>query len=1009
MNDKDNTKNLPTEGTPDQSPRTGKGLPESELEYYQFLEALPVAIANTTSDGKILYHNAYARRMLGYEPAELEQLRVEDIYVDPEDREDLIHNLQEKGVHFYEYRLRRKDGQIIWVRGTTQAIRDEEGNIVRLQGISEDVTERKRQEMEAATLKKVRDTVWAMRSADEIEGVMIAIKEGLKALDIPFHGLGVNVVERIENPLQVRHFDCLEAEDKGRWRTAEDDPGDRAVVEIWQEQKPVYRPDLTAQDQYRERKEIEKGFGPAVRSVIDVPFPRGTLAVNSTVTDAFSAPDIAFVESLAKALSEGFQRLDDLRELELRVREAEALARAIAGVSGTRKMDEVLQTVVLAATELMECSRSAVFLYDEGEEALVPQAAMGLDWEVYRDIRLQPGESASGHVFSTGESMLTPPGPDFTRYPLRPETQERFDNAMQSQSPGPGAVVALRLNDRIIGTLAVGGSHRWLGLRDLAIMEHLGEQAALAIDRARRTRELEEEVEARQQMEQSLRESEEKFRTLTENLPIGVYRNTTGPRGSFLEANPAVVQMFGYGSREEFLGIDVADLYQNPEDRVRFNGKMLREGQVVKEELQLKKKDGTELIGSVMAEAVKDDKGRVLYYDGIVEDITERKRLEEQLRIRQRMDALGTLAGGIAHDFNNLLTGIIGNLDMLSMQNEQLDELGRDCLQDAEQCCQRAADLIRQFQMLTKEAVSQKTAVDLFDVVEEVFGLLRETTDRLIDKRNMLHPGEFRVLGDASQLHQVLLNTVTNAIQAIEARGAKPGDYVRISAAADAAPKSETPALPGGEYVEISIEDTGIGMPEEVRSKVFDPYFTTRGESHGSGLGLAMVYNIVTQYHGGHIEVESQAGKGTAFHIYLPRALSSQGERRSEMTGMPRGEETILIVDDEEMVRNTAQRILETFGYTVVTAEDGIQGLDIYRERQDTIDAVLLDLTMPKMSGQMVLAELVQFDPGVKVIISSGHSSAGVEEKVHSRARGFASKPYEVKELLQTLRSVLDS
>jgi len=481
-----------------------KQLQESEAEHRRLLENLPVAIASTTPNGEVLYHNAQGRRILGYELEELGRLRAEDLYANPEDREDLIRNLEEKGVHSYEYQQRRKDGRIIWVRGTTRAIKDGEGKIVRYQGTSEEVTERRYREMAAAALQTVRDAVWSMRRADDIEEVMIAIKEGLTALEIPFFGLGVNVLERKSSPLQMRHFECLETEDRGRWRTAEEDPADRIFLEWLQAGKPVYRRDLATRDEYQERIDIESGFGPLVRSIVDIPFYRGTLAVNSTAADAFSEADIAFMEDLTNVLSEGFRRLDDFRELELRAQEAEGLARAIAAVSGTRKMDEVLQAVVQAAADLVECGRAALFLYDGEEGVLVPQGRVGLDWEVYRHIRLQSGESASGHVFATGKSMLTPPGPDFSSYPLRPRTRELFEKAVQETAPGPGAVVALRLNGQVIGTLAVGGSRRWLGQRDLELLEHLGEQAVLAIDRARRIQELEEEVAARRQTEDLL-------------------------------------------------------------------------------------------------------------------------------------------------------------------------------------------------------------------------------------------------------------------------------------------------------------------------------------------------------------------------------------------------------------------------------------------------------------------------------------------------------------------------
>jgi nitrogen-specific signal transduction histidine kinase/CheY-like chemotaxis protein len=392
-------------------------------------------------------------------------------------------------------------------------------------------------------------------------------------------------------------------------------------------------------------------------------------------------------------------------------------------------------------------------------------------------------------------------------------------------------------------------------------------------------------------------------------------------------------------------------------------------------------------------------------------DITVHKQLERQLEIRQRMDSLGTLAGGIAHDFNNLLTGIIGYLDiLLNINNEGLSENQKEYIENALISCHRAADLVKQFQTLSKDSISEKFNIDLYEASTEVFGLLEKTTDKLIDKKIDFKPGEFYINTDPSELNQVLLNLGTNAVKAIEKRGIKKGDNIRIRAKEYSITGKDRTGLTEGEYVHIFFEDNGIGMPDKVRRQAFDPLFTTSDKStqKGLGLGLAMVYNIVTRSFNGSIDIETVEGKGTTFHIYLPKAPPLEQAEPKEIMGVVGGNETVLIVEDEEMVLNLAKEVLNNFGYNVLTALDGRQGMDIFNKNKEHIDLVLLDLTMPEMSGQTVLDKMLKINPDVKVIISSGHSQEDTRKGIFSKVKGYVSKPYKTKDLAQTVRTVLD-
>ncbi len=392
-------------------------------------------------------------------------------------------------------------------------------------------------------------------------------------------------------------------------------------------------------------------------------------------------------------------------------------------------------------------------------------------------------------------------------------------------------------------------------------------------------------------------------------------------------------------------------------------------------------------------------------------DVTERKQLEEQLQIRQRMDSLGTLAGGIAHDFNNLLTGIMGNISMLSMHDDNLTNDQKRYLSGADKSTERAADLIRQFQTLSNGAVAPDSLIDIYDISKEVFSLLEETTNRLIDKQIRFKKGDFLINAVPAEIHQILLNLGINSLEAIEERGARDGDYIRIESEDYKSGIGDRTGLTEGDYIHITFADTGMGMPDEIIKQAFDPLFTTKDKYNkkGQGLGLAMVYNIVTRKCNGHIYIDSSEGKGTTFHMFLPKAQPEVIAESKTVTDIEGGTETILVVDDEQIVIELTQKILTDIGYTVLTAGDGKEALRIYKKQKDSIDTVILDITMPQMSGKKLFQELLDINPDVMVIISSGQGDKYSKEGIFVEAKGNIGKPYKMKTLAETVRSVLDS
>lgn len=514
------------------------------------------------------------------------------------------------------------------------------------------------------------------------------------------------------------------------------------------------------------------------------------------------------------------------------------------------------------------------------------------------------------------------------------------------------------------------------------------------------------DITDRKRAEEELRVSEEKFRGLVETTADWIWQ--VNAKGEYTYASPKVKEMLGYAP-EEVIGKTPFDFM--PSEEAERAGRLFAEyvsAQKPFENLENINihKDGRKVILETSGAPFFDSDGNLAGYTGIDRDITKRKQIEEQLQIRQRMDSLGTLAGGIAHDFNNLLAGILGYADLLRAEEGLTDnqiEYADEILKSG----QRAADLVARIQTLSRGSISEKTSVDIYELTKDVFGILSQTTDRLIEKQISLKPKTHYVHGSYDELHQVFLNLGTNAAKAVEERGLGAEDYIRVRAKEFDAGKNNKANLPEGKYIHIFFEDNGKGMSDETRKKAFDPLFTTRrGTQKGTGLGLAIVYQIVTANHSGFIDIQSSEGKGTTFHIYLPKAEAKEHAEVKEEIELARGTGTVLVVEDELSLLNMVKKVLERQGYDVLTAVDGQDGLDKYTENKESIDLVLLDLTMPRMAGTTVLEKIIEMDPKARVIISSGQSDEDLFKLPN--AMGYLRKPYQIKDLVQIINSILN-
>ena len=434
----------------------------------------------------------------------------------------------------------------------------------------------------------------------------------------------------------------------------------------------------------------------------------------------------------------------------------------------------------------------------------------------------------------------------------------------------------------------------------------------------------------------------------------------------------------------------------------------LEHGEPFDLEAQILTRNGLRRWVRAIGTAERDADGAIIGAIGAVQNITERRELEQQFLRAQRMESIGTLAGGVAHDLNNVLAPILLSISYLreAVQGAEAEAT----VETIEAMAKRGADLIRQLLAFARGTEGQRIRVALLDVVEEVLALMRETFPKNISVSLELAPDLPAILGDATQLHQVLMNLVVNARDAMP-HGGTLALTVQERVLIELARQSLDGVAPG-HYVVLEVEDSGAGMPPEVLDRAFEPFFTTKGVGEGTGLGLPTSLSIVAS-HGGAMRIYSEPGHGTRVRVYLPAKPhgDSAGDEDPVRVELPRGEgQLILLVDDEAAIRAVAKKMLERFGYRVITAENGEDGVRLFQEHRPDISLVVTDLVMPVMDGPTMINALRHLQPGVRVIAASGLAARGTAVPVSIDApAAFLMKPYTAEELLSAVGRVLGS
>ena len=505
------------------------------------------------------------------------------------------------------------------------------------------------------------------------------------------------------------------------------------------------------------------------------------------------------------------------------------------------------------------------------------------------------------------------------------------------------------------------------------------------------------DITDRKIIEEQIKESESLHRLTLSNVNDTVI--LTDAKGKMTFCCPNVHFITGYSDKEVMRWENICRLIGDD----LYDEEMLQDkGELQNIEKDIVTKNGDICHTLIGVKKIRFKNSTKLY---TIHDITELKKLQNNMVQSQKMESLGNLAGGIAHDFNNLLSAIIGFTE-LSLGDIGCDSTIRENLEEVSKASIRARDLVQQILTFTRQQEADVKAVNLFDIVEETLKFLRSSIPATIEiRKNLL--SKAMVLGAEVEFSQIIMNLCANSAQAMEPHGGIL-DISMCSVEHHGDPELENLGLNKGEYIEIKVTDTGKGIPRKYIDRVFEPYFTTKALGEGTGMGLALVHSLVESY-GGKIHLESMEGIGTEVSIYLPVVKEDQVEEQAEYEHLPGGNERIFFIDDEPSVVKVSCSILKSLGYKVATASNGLEALEIFKQQSNDFDLVITDMTMPNMKGDELAVELVKIRPDIAVILLTGHMKKMAEQDYTKKGiRAVFYKPMTMDLFAKAVRKVLD-
>ncbi len=1015
--------------------RAEEALRVSEEKYRRIFEHSIEGIFQSTPDGRLITVNPAFARMFGYASPQEMVSEITDIalqlYAIPSDREEVKRRFDDTvPVANYEVQCRHKDGTPMWISFSARSARDESGRIIYYEGMSEDITARKQAE------EALRRSESLLREAQKVAQIGHWEIDSLTAAprwsEEIFHIFGLDpargepssfsahrdlihpedwellhgswiksLSEGVPFDIEIR---CVRPDKSIRWINVKGYPaGKRKEESFWMfgtvqditERRQV-------QERLRESEELYRAVFDNAGMGIDLLDREGRIAkANRALLNM-----LGYSEEELRRLS--FLDVTHPEDKEISRRNLKAL---MAGEVDSYRLEkryvkkdgDIVWADLWCNTVRGENGQHAgtVAVIDDISERKKAEEALRQSEGRYRLLV----ENVNDAIFVAQDGFVKSPNHRLalmTGYGLSELAERPFTEFVH---PEDADMVLNRHKLRVKGTsehaseyqfrlLRKDGSPIWVEL-GVTLIEWEGRPATLNVLR---------DVTERKRADEALQASEQKYRTLFEDSLDALFIVTAD--GTLIDANQAYFDLFGY-EKEEILGHSVLETYVDPADRQRYHEALLAKGFVKDYPLRLVRKDGRQLDCILSTRIERDQDGNILVFRGFIRDTTEQKKLQTQLLQAQKMEAIGTLAGGIAHDFNNLLTVVQGFSELLLAEK---DKEHPDCA-DLRKICRAAnngAELVKQLLMFSRKSEPKPVPINLNSQIVQIEKILRRTIPRMVDISFDLSPDLPRINADPSQVEQVLMNLAVNARDAMPDIGKLT---VRTSLATldEDYCESNIEAVPG-EYVLLEVSDTGHGMDRETVGHIFEPFFTTKEMGRGTGLGLAMVYGIVKQ-HNGYISVYSKVGIGTTFKVYLPTIPGSVEMEVRESGIVPAfGTETLLLVDDEDLVRELGVRILTKHGYTVLQAENGRKALDLFEKESSRIALVILDLIMPEMGGTECLKELLRIHRQAKVLVASGYSSdSSVKETIQIGAKGFVSKPFRAEELLHNVRKVLDT
>ncbi len=517
-------------------------------------------------------------------------------------------------------------------------------------------------------------------------------------------------------------------------------------------------------------------------------------------------------------------------------------------------------------------------------------------------------------------------------------------------------------------------------------------------------------VNLRREADRAMRQQDEKYRTIIENIEEGFLE--TDLAGNFTFFNNSICKILGYSS-EELIGMNNRE-YINSENSKRLN-EIINEVRRTGEPAQVKdfeviRKDGDTRGIEFSVYLIKESKNKPIGFRWVVRDVTEifkaereKKKLEKQLQLSQKMEAIGSLAGGIAHDFNNVLMGMQGNASLMLFDIDESHPHYKK-IKSIERYVENGSSLTRQLLGFSMGGGYEVRATDLKELIKRTSSMFGRAKKEIKIHTNFLKK-IWTVEVNQGQMEMVFLNLYINSLHAMP----EGGDLHLLSenVVIDEGSAGNL-KLKQGEYVKVSVVDTGTGMDKEIQEKIFDPFFTTKEKGRGTGLGLASASEVIKN-HGGLIDVYSKKGKGATFNIYLPASDKKVIQEKELTRKILKGTETILLVDDEEMIIEVNQEILKALGYKTMIARSGKEAVETYKNNRDKINMVIMDMIIPGMSGKEVYDNLKKIAPEIKVLLSSGYSISGQAAEILERGcNGFIQKPFKLRELSVKIREVLD-